>query len=822
MSSGCITVIGISSRDMLPIISSHVHNNGIPFISINNPANPFDGADSQYEFYIKPSTSRAVCDMIDYFEWEKIYYFYDNDEALSRMEATTDYLHQIYIPPEVDIRHVFNVYETYETIKNLHMVDRGMIIRIVLDLIPQNAEIFLNKLMNDKKVLKMRFHILLPHVNMKELNLTVLNIGGVNVTGFELQREGHYFNSSLNLSQVSWFHSYSFENALAMDSVELFTKSIEKLQKIHGSLSLFRNLSGWSDSLTTDEISCIDDGTRLWLYRRTLAETMSKMDLRNGHTGRIVFNKAGQRTNFTLDVKQVTMYRGIHAVRFYCYRPQGPEPILDKANRKIDNRTRIVVSIEEAPYIEYREYPSYGRPIVGSDRFTGYCAELGERVSRIVNYDYHIRYVKDNTYGKIKEDGSWTGIIGELIRHEADLAIAPLTITSKREQVLDFTKPYMSLGISIMIKKPEDVSPHVFSFMEPLSSEIWLCTAFAFIGVSVVLFLVSRFSAIEWQVEGTDKKIHNDFTIGNSMWFSLGAFMQQGCDVLPKSVSGRMVTSVWWFFTLIIISSYTANLAAHLTFMRLSTPIKSAEDLAKQTEIKYGTLSSGSTMDFFNGSKVNLFQRMWSYMTSQPSVFYARTEDGIQRVRNSSGKYAFLIESTTSEYYNNRAPCDTMKVGSNLDSKGYGIATPMGSDIRDMLTLAILNLREHGVLEEMRKHWWLSKGECPVEKKLKDSAENSLTLVKVAGIFYILIVGLALSVVAAVLEFLYKTKIDSRKQNVSFKSEARSKFRLSISGHSDDDSTGVRTPLRTATTFSYTGYDTGSRNRRAGKTHTIV
>ena len=69
-------------------------------------------------------------------------------------------------------------------------------------------------------------------------------------------------------------------------------------------------------------------------------------------------------------------------------------------------------------------------------------------------------------------------------------------------------------------------------------------------------------------------------------------------------MSGRIVGSVWWFFTLIIISSYTANLAAFLTVERMNTPIESAEDLAKQTEIKYGTVEGGSTLEFF---KVNLF-----------------------------------------------------------------------------------------------------------------------------------------------------------------------------------------------------------------------
>jgi hypothetical protein len=36
------------------------------------------------------------------------------------------------------------------------------------------------------------------------------------------------------------------------------------------------------------------------------------------------------------------------------------------------------------------------------------------------------------------------------------------------EQVADFTKPFMSLGISIMIKQPVKQRPGVFTFMNPL------------------------------------------------------------------------------------------------------------------------------------------------------------------------------------------------------------------------------------------------------------------------------------------------------------------------------------------------------------------
>jgi hypothetical protein len=75
---------------------------------------------------------------------------------------------------------------------------------------------------------------------------------------------------------------------------------------------------------------------------------------------------------------------------------------------------------------------------------------------------------------------------------------------------------------------------------------------------------------------------------------------------------------------------------------------------------------------------------MWAFMTTTGrSAFVSSIEEGVRRVWQ--GKYAFLIESTTNDYMNQRQPCDTMKIGSNLDSKGYGIAMPLTSDLGQML-----------------------------------------------------------------------------------------------------------------------------------------
>jgi ionotropic glutamate receptor len=56
---------------------------------------------------------------------------------------------------------------------------------------------------------------------------------------------------------------------------------------------------------------------------------------------------------------------------------------------------------------------------------------------------------------------------------------------------------------------------------------------------------------------------------------------------------------IWAVFTLIIVSFYTANLAAYLTISRMNEDIHSVEELSRQSKIKYGIVTGGTTERFF-------------------------------------------------------------------------------------------------------------------------------------------------------------------------------------------------------------------------------
>ncbi|XP_043304968.1 glutamate receptor ionotropic, kainate 1 isoform X5 [Cervus elaphus] len=518
----------------------------------------------------------------------------------------------------------------------------------------------------------------------------------------------------------------------------------------------------------------------------------------DGLTGRITFNKTdGLRKDFDLDIislKEEGTEKAAGEVSKHLYKVWKKIGIWnsnsglnmtdgnkDRSNNITDslaNRTLIVTTILEEPYVMYRKSD---KPLYGNDRFEGYCLDLLKELSNILGFIYDVKLVADGKYGAQNDKGEWNGMVKELIDHKADLAVAPLTITYVREKVIDFSKPFMTLGISILYRKPNGTNPGVFSFLNPLSPDIWMYVLLACLGVSCVLFVIARFTPYEWYnphpCNPDSDVVENNFTLLNSFWFGVGALMQQGSELMPKALSTRIVGGIWWFFTLIIISSYTANLAAFLTVERMESPIDSADDLAKQTKIEYGAVRDGSTMTFFKKSKISTYEKMWAFMSSrQQTALVKNSDEGIHRVLTTD--YALLMESTSIEYVTQRN-CNLTQIGGLIDSKGYGVGTPIGSPYRDKITIAILQLQEEGKLHMMKEKWWRGNG-CPEEDNKEASA---LGVENIGGIFIVLAAGLVLSVFVAIGEFIYKSRKNSDIEQKGKSSRIRFYFRNKVRFH---------------------------------------
>ena len=103
------------------------------------------------------------------------------------------------------------------------------------------------------------------------------------------------------------------------------------------------------------------------------------------------------------------------------------------------------------------------------------------------------------------------------------------------------------------------------------------------------------------------------------------------------------------------------------------------------------------------------YAQMWNYMNTNEDVFTKSNKLGIERVKESNGRYAFLMESSSIEYIIER-DCNLAKVGGELDSKSYGIGMRKNSPYKKEINQAILRLQENGVLHKLKNKWWKQKG----------------------------------------------------------------------------------------------------------------
>ncbi|XP_059470886.1 glutamate receptor ionotropic, kainate 2 isoform X8 [Neocloeon triangulifer] len=744
----------------------------------------FEPSFKEFSINLHPSQehmNQAFQDVMAFLNWTKVAVVYEEDYDITSSKGLFKLQDLVKSPPtqrtEMYIRQANPA--TYRQV--LKEIRQKEIYKLIVDTNPKHMYKFFRAIlqlqMNDY-----RYHYMFTTFDIETFDLEDFKYNSVNITAFRLV-DVEDKRVSEKLAQMEKFQPIGqsilnrsgiiqAESALMFDSVYVFAKGLSALDQGH--------------VLKPANLSCElehpwEDGLSLYNYLNTASL--------HGLTGHIEFIE-GRRSDFKLDImklKREQLQLVGHWSMGHGVNITDPAAFYESS---VNNITLIVMTREEKPYVMVRE----DKNLTGNSRYEGFCIDLLKAIANQVDFNYDIRLVPDHMYGVYDpETKSWNGIVRELMDKRADLAVASMTINYARESVIDFTKPFMNLGIGILFKVSESMPKRLFSFMKPLAVEIWLSMLGAYVLVSLTIWVVARFSPYEWRVpepcclgvlepEAEPEVYENDFTLSNSFWFTIGTLMQQGSDLNPQATSTRIVGGIWWFFTLIIISSYTANLAAFLTVERMITPIENAAELAEQTEISYGTLEGGSTMTFFRDSKIGIYQKMWRFMESKrPSVFVNSYEEGIKRVLE--GNYAFLMESTMLDYAVQR-DCNLTQIGGLLDSKGYGIATPKGSPWRDKISLAILELQEKGTIQILYDKWWKNTGDvCNRDDKSKESKANALGVENIGGVFVVLLCGLALAIIVAVLEFCWNSRKNAQTDRQSLCSEMAEELRFAIRCH---------------------------------------
>ncbi|KAM7307429.1 glutamate receptor ionotropic, kainate 2 [Ixodes scapularis] len=482
----------------------------------------------------------------------------------------------------------------------------------------------------------------------------------------------------------------------------------------------------------------------------------------DGFTGEIQFDEDGMREVDSLTLWQLHKGRSEHVATWspekgldFVHDPHdddgvpGSEDVDDTIDENsLENRTIIVTTVVSPPFVMLKDG---SEQYEGNQRFEGFCVSLLDKLAEVLHFDYKLQLVKPEKFGYEVSPGRWTGLIGELVEGKVDMAAAPLTMTSKRSTVVEFTVPFMTLGIGLMASRQDETLVH--SFLSPFSAATWCYLVLSLLAAMALLTLIGRLSPFEWD-QVSETRVDSEYTLGNAFWFLFSGFTFQRVTITPRAPSTVVAFISWWIFSLIVMVAYASVLGEFIIRYRDRPTLNSVDDLLKQKDIKYGTYRRGSTQSFFQKSTFPKYMELWQGMQSQgDEAFVDNYYEGIERVIG--GNYAMFLESPVLEYLENRY-CEIEQVGDIMGSGGYALALPKGSPYQSELSAAITRLKFDGTLQLLRQYWWEDHNvaNCPPEEHVYRPTPFTVRFGRLSLVFIFLLLGLLITMVIMLVIFV--------------------------------------------------------------------
>jgi ABC-type amino acid transport substrate-binding protein len=236
----------------------------------------------------------------------------------------------------------------------------------------------------------------------------------------------------------------------------------------------------------------------------------------------------------------------------------------------------LVIATKESPPFSYQS---------PDGAWTGLGIELWEEIAAENNWKFRYQSMEMEAMLTALEAGT------------VDVAVAPLSITSSREERIDFSHPVFRSGLALAL--PAETSPGWLQGLKSLFSTAFLKAILALLTVLLMA------GAAVWLFErkSNPEQFGGSWPagLGAGFWWSAVTMTTVGYgDKAPVSVGGRVVALIWMFASIITISGFTAAIATAITVGSLGQ----VADNKPLKEMTTAVVAGSSASDFATRQRV--------------------------------------------------------------------------------------------------------------------------------------------------------------------------------------------------------------------------
>ncbi|CAF3386065.1 unnamed protein product, partial [Rotaria sp. Silwood2] len=361
-------------------------------------------------------------------------------------------------------------------------------------------------------------------------------------------------------------------------------------------------------------------------------------------------------------------------------------------------------------------------------------------------------------------DQTYTDFVLSVSEGVYDIIIADVTVTSARSKIVDFSSPIYDNSLRLVVRQANNAGIDLFAFLKPFSYRLWILVLGTCIYAGILMLLIERRKNEDLQ----NRSIISQLTL--SIWYCFGYMVGFGSEFNARTAGGRLLTAGLYILCLILVASYTANLASDLTVTKSQFVISGIDDIKSGTVPinRVGIYVGTATEDYIK--TVIPAGRQNFYPVHSFEELYDSLLAGLINV--------FLLDEALVEYALNNIYCNLTIVGSPVAESSYAIVTPKKWLYASDLDVSILAIREAGQIDGLKQKW-LQTGTCP------DSTPTSTSfdIEAISGLFVTFAVITALSL----LLFLWTERRDIKEylSQLIYKKDSLAEERCSATRNSN-------------------------------------
>ncbi|KAK8377589.1 hypothetical protein O3P69_013912 [Scylla paramamosain] len=376
---------------------------------------------------------------------------------------------------------------------------------------------------------------------------------------------------------------------------------------------------------------------------------------------------------------------------------------------------------------------------------------------------------EEQVYGVSLRNGSWTGMMGMVQRHEVDFSGIVFTMNYDSLKAVEFSESIDTDEMTAMYIRPR-VSPNMMGFVTPYTASVSDAGQLVkprSVGSSDMIpeqsktrRLPSGAAAPDGDVSISsgeeDKAVLTGadrdwlWSLEKSLLWTWSTLIAHSVPWQPVGGLVRCVTAMWLLAAFILGNVYRSNLKAMLTIPRINIPFDSVDELADSdvpTAILRGSkihrqilaAEDSSALGRLRDQTINLnFDQLYAAV------------DKILEGEMAGINYRKVFPGILNDHYSRTGECGAYVLSRGfLGPSSLCLIFPKGSPLKKKFDPVILRLKECGLLAKIMTKGYVNATEClkPLTSMVAPS-HRPLQLLDFYGIFAVYVAGVTLAAMA--------------------------------------------------------------------------